>query len=793
MSYSRLTIAGIDADFSTLLPVSVNMAVADVREPDKRNSSYSKTIIVPGTSVTNKIFEYIFEVNIQSNTFNPNVKTAAAYYVNEVRVFNGDLQLLKVKVKKPNGTTEEVNYECSIIGETGNLFLDISNLYLTDIDFSDLDHSLTYASGLFNPTLGTGYCYPYIDYGMNPLAVPLGNTWYFEQLKPAIFEKEYIDRIFEDAGYTYTSTYLNTTYEKSIIIPCVNEGVLKIPEDERLENSFYAGRTSDNTNNYSLTVLGSAWTYGSQINVAPVIFNADSGGTFYDINDNYSTVTGIFTCGIPAWYTISSNLQIQIVAHDPAGTVTRSWTFGGLVSLDKSTDGGTNWASVASIGLSANGTAASSLHPRSVNYPNSQANTGDKFRVRVTINSLSFTFLDGGGSPIVTGTASFDVVIKTGSDYGCIISDPSLQYGGTVVMNDTIPGDVKQLDFLTSILKAENLYMELDKNDPLNYIIEPREDFILTAGSNPLDVKDWTAKLDISKDIEVIPMGDLDAKRYRFTYKSDKDYFNQAYENEFKEVYGSELIDVETDFIKNEKKIELIFSATPGVATAANDIVAPRFFTAESNLQPVKSVQVNIRRLYWGGLTSCAQHFLYVNGSSTIVSTYPYAGHVDDPISPSIDLCFDNPLKLYWAFPGASYTDNNRYNERYSKFISEITDRDSKIVKAYFYLTERDIAEFSFRNPIFVDGTYYSVNKIMDYDPQQPKTVLVELLKIKAGVPFVSTIITPGGGSGSNRVTGGTNSSGNYNMSSGMTIGQNNFNGGDFLIIGDNNTVSGNG
>ena len=55
------------------IPYSLNYAIADIREPDKRNSSYSKTIKIPGSKANNIIFAHIFEINIQSN-FNANLK-----------------------------------------------------------------------------------------------------------------------------------------------------------------------------------------------------------------------------------------------------------------------------------------------------------------------------------------------------------------------------------------------------------------------------------------------------------------------------------------------------------------------------------------------------------------------------------------------------------------------------------------------------------------------------------------------------------------------------------------------
>jgi hypothetical protein len=145
MIKSRLEVGGVNFGFSQELPVSTNMSIADIREPDKRQGTFSKTITIPGSGDVKQLFEFIFQVNSSLTSFNPNIKTPAKYYVNEVLVFDGSLQLLKINNKFVNDY-ESTLFECSLLGESGNLFLDIAGLYLTDIDFSDLDHTFTFTS-----------------------------------------------------------------------------------------------------------------------------------------------------------------------------------------------------------------------------------------------------------------------------------------------------------------------------------------------------------------------------------------------------------------------------------------------------------------------------------------------------------------------------------------------------------------------------------------------------------------------------------------------------------------------
>ncbi len=284
-------------------------------------------------------------------------------------------------------------------------------------------------------------------------------------------------------------------------------------------------------------------------------------------------------------------------------------------------------------------------------------------------------------------------------------------------------------------------------------------------------------------------MGELDFNRLVFTYKSDKDYYNRVYEDKYKEVYGTQIIDTENEFIKREKKIEVVFSATPIRGTKVNDIVAPGFYDKDDATNEVKPIKCNIRRLYWGGLKPCNEHVFITGSSINYRTTYPFVGHVDDPISPTVDLCWDNPYELNWFFPQRTYTDNNRYNERYAKFIQEITDKDSKIVRMWFYLTESDIANFSFSKLVFVRDSYYLVNKIIDYNPQTKTVTQVELLKLKAGTVFVPNNDLNIDNLGDDDI-GISARVGNNNNGTGIIIGTGNYNNGTgSFIVGDDNVI----
>jgi hypothetical protein len=50
--------------------IPLNYTILDIRQPEKRKTNFSKTIVLPGTKNNNRIFNHIYEIGADS-TFNP--------------------------------------------------------------------------------------------------------------------------------------------------------------------------------------------------------------------------------------------------------------------------------------------------------------------------------------------------------------------------------------------------------------------------------------------------------------------------------------------------------------------------------------------------------------------------------------------------------------------------------------------------------------------------------------------------------------------------------------------------
>jgi hypothetical protein len=119
------------------------------------------------------------------------------------------------------------------------------------------------------------------------------------------------------------------------------------------------------------------------------------------------------------------------------------------------------------------------------------------------------------------------------------------------------------------------------------------------------------------------------------------------------------------------------------------------------------------------------------NGSGSNLASlyvYGYAGHLDDPTNPTIDINFGVPKEL--QFPATTYPTNNLFNTYHLPYLLEITNIESKLLTCRVYLTALDIYQLDFSKYIWINGTLFRLNKIESYDPMDYRTTQINLLKV---------------------------------------------------------------
>ena len=850
MVKEELYINGESVELLGSLNPNLTFNIADIAKPDKRKADFSKTINLPASKRINKIFEHIFDINTDLQTFNPNLRTDVIYLVNGEIQLDGYLQLKSIK--NNNGV---ISYDCLIIGRTGNFFTELQENELTDLDFSSLNHTYTKANqeATWNLPLTTDYVYPMVNYDINYAGLQFTENWLVSSFFPAIKVKKYLDTIFSSIGYTFTSTFLNSSYFNTLIILFSSKN-FKLTEtiiNNRIfssNNPKFLNTGSINSNTFS-GQFNNITTFQSDT----VVNQTES----YDVGGVYDNTNGVFTASENGYYNINCMVKLQGEFTAPSGTPTSGSTYkliasiSGKVKLNKYNSSGVfiNTIDEQFIGIyggitpvSPGATIQTAVNPNSitnqyfsgnfkspsyttinsyilnkyfVSANNIYLNSGEQIKVVIEyecrpmyppssisgtytliFNSPNLFWVDSGNNTYPAVTNSFKLNILDSYFNNEAVNSGYVE-GNTIDMNSAIPAKIKQKDFIKSIINMFNLYIQPNPDNEKDLIIEPRDDFYTN------DVIDWSSKIDKSKDIDFLPMGALNSKEYLYKYKIDKDYYNDLYNTTWNEVYGQADFTINNDFVKAEHKTEIIFSPTPNVGQSWYDRVIPTIIKFDDK-NGVQRTEANIRILQWGGLKSTEQQWLHTDSNGgTFKSVYPYAGMYDDPYTPTEDIGFNLTNEIYYSnvFNNViTFNNNNLYNKYYKKFIEEITDNNSKIVNGYFYLTPTDIANLSFRKQYYFEGQYFRLNKVENYNPINPITKC-EFLKIKEATVFSANTQTSHGGTqtlggqrtptfgqGTGTLTNG-NSIGNQGVSA---IGTNNYISGTVQganITGSNNNV----
>lgn len=701
------------------ITMSLNYAIFDIRNLENREGNYSKTITIPGTKANNELFTDIFEIDIDG-TFNPALKSDVEIFADDVSIFRGTLQLLKIKTIDTNF----IVYDIQVIGNAPTLFSELGDQTVTALDFSDLDHAYTFTNvqNSWTPTIGEGYVYPLINYDQT-----ITTLYSTTDFVPAIFTKEYWDRIFTLAGYTYTSSFINSTYFKSLIIPYSGAG-LHLTNTDIQDRTFRASLSGY----YQSPDLFANLITNPTTKIIP--FDDDTTSPNFDTGGNFNTSSGRFVPVENGLYKLNCELNLQSLWYNGGILVNTSNTYvtqlqadyiplvvGDYVDVRIKLYWG---VSVVGYGITCqvqfvkNGTTVINSGVVVVDQSTPVISV-DEVRLRVLANSL---YYNG-------------------------VSTDTINEGMTMLMNNTLPPpDTKLRDILMSLIRMFNLYVEADPDNPKNLIIEPRDSYYLTGSNNALD---WTSKLDESQEFTITPLGELDCKSFYFTYKEDSDYYNSKYKRSTNDIYGKWLQPVTNDFSKEQKTIDVIFSPTPLVGNTQSNRIVPHIYQFDEQNNTITRKATNLRILFWGGLlTSTPTYIVKATYPTTVLhnlSQYPYAGHLDNPYSPDYDLCWGLPQELFYGYnqyiapPNLEYTNNTLYNKFYKSLIDEISDKDSKIVNCYMRLTPEDMEFLSFRKVYAVKGYYYRLQKIEDYNPINNGLTKVEFLKIKDGQNFQFT------------------------------------------------------
>ena len=765
----------LDVKEDTAFPL--NFGVADIRDISQKAGAFSKTITLLGTKNNHDLLGHYYDVNLVEGTFNINTITKCIVLQNDIPILaDANIQLISVNKVQTNDAYEQgVEYSVLIKDQTSTFFTKLDNKELKDIDYSDLNHTISSSTiyATFNNTSVDGY-----KYGLNWSG---DNIYPIKEFAPAIYAKTYFDRIFASSGFSYTWANLSDCRFDKCIIP-YNGDVVK---------SNYSGYLVNAT--HAADIISITQAAGSNVSFKEVLDN------FTEVQDNanlFTPLTGSYIS--PFTVTGGESITFAVTIEGDIELINATGSTAYLVEMISSSNtvGYTyqlqfavyvNGAAfpnmvVTSSGFAknegslANGTTLLGSIDGTYNVPVANINAGDDITIRAGVRisqtvgsiiqwrSVNATF---GGSPVVVtpqlNYTSLSMLVNVSSNL--------MQSGSTININDYVPNKIKQKDFIKSIFTMFNLYAETDAGNPNTLILKTRDDYYDSGVE-----KDWSKKLakDDEQTLQFLP--ELSAKKLVLTYKQDTDLPNVTYYDATREVYGQAEFIFDNEYVKGTDTKEIIFSPTP---------ISKTVFNAYVPMVAGSSPKANIRILYDSGIKTCSPYNIIDAGAVGLygILEYPLFHHFDDALNPTFDLNF--ALCDYLFYDGYTTTNNGLYNNFWRRTINQINT--GKMLVAMFDLDEYDIQTLRLNDKIYIDNSWWSINKIIDYNANNRQLTKVELLSTDNEIDFARFLTRP---------TIGVNPTGSYVVTKEINniISNNNntvVDGADVLIKGRNNIVVG--
>lgn len=737
-----------------VIPLKYN--IENIINPDKLNTNYSKQFDLPATKNNNRFFKAYYDVTTDGN-FNPYKKVDVIVRIDSIEIFKGILQLYEISYKA--GVS---SYKVNVYSDIVNLFDEIKDKNLNDLDWDDLTHyySLGNIADLADqlsidnvdgdPIPAKVLVYPWCNWGMvtdgsTQALTAAGGTLDRPENMEDVFrpwvQLKYIwDKIWAGSSYNYTSTFLNADHFKALYMDN-NWG----DDKNRLRLDNNSGGTTYNTTkfwpNANLTPTTS---------YADLVFqNEDDDYDIYDPTTGYATAPTdnckIYISGNHfrvKWYSANDQISIRIVhnsTHQLAPPNNQTWVFNAPSgSYPQESSVQIPWYTTVYLN------AGESMHFEAKKSAATHADT----KFIITQNGV--------------GTQATVMYLE-------LLSGHIMGIGSNFASNH---GTIKQVDFLKTIIERFNLVIDVDKNDTKHVTIEPYSEWIddgtTLDWSNKVDQEEY--KIEVpdnyrlftlsdtadTADLELSIFEDLNRRIYgthqknnteiemydRYEYSFNKNIFSPTYFQPFSSakyqdqsdplaayypitvpipyIYGQDL-----KKIKNKPRI-LYYSGIKDIdANGTSGFYGLDSYGFNNEADPSNPSAVGAT-----ALTNASGEIIKIPTASPYYDSTAALGTLEpDPADLDINYGVESWYKIIGVDTNNALTVNTVYTKYWHRYLTERYNKGVKVLKVNADLSAADVYNLSFNNKILIKGQAYYLLSVEHY-PNTDKLTKLELLKI---------------------------------------------------------------
>ena len=714
-------------------PIKFTKSIQSIEEPTATTSNFTRTFRVPANSGNGQYFKAVFNVN--STDFDATQKADAYININNAYFVGGNIRLTAIYT---NGERSKVEYEIVFMGETSTFASIVAPKNMSEINLNDLGHNFTYDNIKLSWNAGPGstggllngdVVYPLAEWGytygddnqpqQSTLSVYTGTTGgsmkgftnsayplALSQFKPIVRAKKIWDAIFDDAGYTYESQFLDSMFFENLYMVSTD--------------------VATSTAELVSTPLAVVGIPNSGPNTLPfsqftkIIASNES----VDTTNSYNPVTSTYTVPFTGYYNIKSRLKMTFAPGASPGsykTFSYAMNKNGVQIVSRT-------GYLESLGNFTDTEDATSQYPIPGFSPvydfdfSGNYTQGDTLEFYVYVSLFQFTFL-----MFQTGSITF-----TGPE--------------VVIPQGLMPTQYKQIDFIKGINDRFKLMWQPDKENVKNFKIEPWVDWIKQG-----EQLDWTDKLNEELDVTVKPLFYTQPRRVIFKDSEEADVFNFSFQQQNKQVFGQLNQDSNIELITGDRTITSIFAPVPLAPIAGTGgFLIPHFAKdTETQRQPM---QVKPRLVFYNGIQQVPTGLNWylrntpgATGASVQQTSYPLISQFN--IYPFDQASYDlnwtnnpqfwNPLNNIYPAAGGSgatgfagRTTNTTYVKYWEAWFDSTYSPYSRIMEATFALDSNDVYNINFNDIVMVKDSWWTVTKISDYVLGTKQNVKVQLVRL---------------------------------------------------------------
>ena len=773
----------LDVLESSGVPLSLNFSVGDLRDIGKRTSGYSKTFKIPASPHNNEVLDPMLSVGSERKNI----------YWKKARIQSNGVYVFKGLMRVEQGHTGEGGYyNCHIIQDTIDWSQALGDSKLCDLVLGEdppkvKSYQNIVDSWSHNPDYDN-YFWGLVNYG----------EWYAESVNtgsspdwsksskdfhPLIFAKSLVYKIFDSIGYTLISDFVESPVFEKLCHPFASG-------QDYFDTDLFGAAGDGGGSQFAhvvrlpKTTSGGNWNGGGEIpangytrteypDLQPGSDVGNNWSNNYSGSSHTSPGNG-YTAPFTGDYYIYAKATMYISQNDIANIGGN----GGRMWFDIMKNGSCIYEGYSIPTLSGNNSVMH-LNPTgawggtTVKMDTSGASGGVvidlAFQTQLsTGDHITFRFRGKNTNNIYKCWTKYsDTVLDIYPIPSNIVPDFEVNFG------KVLPCD-KQIDYLGGLTEMFNLQWTADEEKKTVYV-EPYNDFF---GSGK--VLDWTEKLDYTTWGDKFIIEEL-AKSVMFRYNKDTgdELVKKLYDH--REEIGSPEYKSHTE-LNDEKfrKDEVImgtkyFHSTvqfEGYGTAANPSLwgsgyawgDQTFNNPNNKKNPVMTAMwkgdvdrwewyiwgggcrptnvdipgpFKMRILnYYGDVPCKSWIFKDSGGASHAQHTYPFAGFRDT----WLDGLAEDPYCLSWRDWDENGFKSPGLFSKYWYAAYQKMNGGAALRTCWMNLNPVDIATFDYRDLIHltIDGvsTYWTINKIIDYKPNQNVLTKVELIEWKHALDF---------------------------------------------------------